>query len=183
MIPLEMEPDAFLIDYTGSPGERTFFLQARGEGIVRTYLLEKAQVAILADKLREVLVLIDQADTVLSTTPERDPALRLESPIEPEWRIGTIGLSYEEDRDRVIVALRPVEEGEEEEEIEEEEAADPYSEEFAARYFLSRPQVRTFVLHTIAVVAEGRPLCQLCGLPMDPKGHICPASNGHRVEV
>jgi glutamate synthase domain-containing protein 1 len=41
-------------------------------------------------------------------------------------------------------------------------------------------QARAFVLHALAVVAEGRPLCQLCGLPIDPSGHICPASNGHR---
>ena len=34
---------------------------------------------------------------------------------------------------------------------------------------------------TATVVNEGRPLCQLCGLPMDPDGHKCPASNGHRL--
>ena len=25
-----------------------------------------------------------------------------------------------------------------------------------------------------------RPLCPLCGNPLDPAGHICPAMNGHR---
>jgi hypothetical protein len=48
---------------------------------------------------------------------------------------------------------------------------------------LRRDQVRTFVLHAQAIVDEGRPLCQLCGLPIDPSGHACPASNGHRLSV
>ncbi|MGH2730258.1 MAG: DUF3090 family protein, partial [Actinomycetota bacterium] len=43
-----------------------------------------------------------------------------------------------------------------------------------------RDQARAFVLHALAVIDEGRPLCMLCGLPIDPTGHACPASNGHR---
>ena len=179
MTPFEMQPEVFLADYTGQPGERSFFIQARDEGAVHTYSLEKQQAVVLADKLREVLVLIDRDDTVLTSTPMRDPGLRLEAPIEPEWRIGTIGLSYEEDLDLVVVSLQPVDENAEP----SEEEVEPSPEDFAARYLLSREQVRSFVLHTLAVIAEGRPLCQLCGLPMDPEGHICPASNGHRAEV
>ena len=29
--------------------------------------------------------------------------------------------------------------------------------------------------------ARGRPRCQFCGNPMDPEGHVCPATNGHRT--
>jgi uncharacterized repeat protein (TIGR03847 family) len=173
----DIQPEVFVADYTGGPGERTFFIQARAETGTYTYLVEKQQVSILAEKLREVLVLIDQSDTVLTAAPGRDPALRLEAPIEPEWRVGTIGLAYEEDADLVAVALRPVEEGE------DPEAEPAEEEEFPIRYLLRRDQVRGFVLHSIAVIAEGRPLCQLCGLPMDPDGHNCPASNGHRAGV
>jgi uncharacterized repeat protein (TIGR03847 family) len=174
-----MQPEAFAADYTGQPGERTFFIQARGEEGTFTYLVEKQQVAILAEKLREVLVLLDRTDTVSTVTPGRNPLLRLEAPIEPEWRVGTIGLSYEEDVDLVSVSLRPVEEGEDPNLPAEEEV----EEEFLVRYLLRREQVRDFVLHSLAVIGEGRPLCQLCGLPMDPDGHNCPASNGHRTGV
>ena len=180
MSSVEVQPEIFVTDYTGRPGERTFFIQARGDQGTFTYLVEKQQVVILAEKLREVLVLLDQTDTVLSTTPGRDPALRLEAPIEPEWRVGTIGLSYEEDADLVAVALRPA--SEEEEETEQVETPSE-EEEFPIRYLLRRDQVRAFVLHSMAVIGEGRPLCQLCGLPMDPDGHNCPASNGHRAGV
>ncbi|MGO1399244.1 MAG: DUF3090 family protein, partial [Brevibacterium yomogidense] len=32
---------------------------------------------------------------------------------------------------------------------------------------------RAFTLRTREVVDAGRPLCTLCGYPMDPDGHIC----------
>ena len=168
----DINPELFVADYTGRPGERTFFIQARGRATL-TYLVEKQQVQLLAEKLREILLLVDNQDTIISATPARDPAFRLESPIEPEWRVGAIGLGYVEDSDEVVVSMGPV--------IEEEELpAEPDEDRFDVRFLLNRAQVRAFVLHTLAVVAEGRPLCQLCGLPMNPDGHNCPASNGHQ---
>lgn len=169
-----MAPEIFTTDYTGEPGERTFYLQARGASGSQTFLVEKNQMALLADKLRELLVTIDGSDTVLSAPPARDPALTIEEPLEPEWRVGAIGLGFVEDADRVIVLVQPVES---ESEVTEGE---PDTEQDEVRFILRRDQARSFVLHAIAVVAEGRPLCQLCGLPMDPGGHLCPASNGHR---
>ena len=77
----------------------------------------------------------------------------------------------------MIVSMQPVDDSPEDEEDED----DPEEEEFELRFILRRDQVRTFSLHALAVVGEGRPLCQLCGLPMDPDGHNCPASNGHRA--
>ncbi|HAI99827.1 MAG TPA: DUF3090 domain-containing protein, partial [Dehalococcoidia bacterium] len=29
--------------------------------------------------------------------------------------------------------------------------------------------------------AAGRPRCFLCGLPINPDGHVCPRANGHTV--
>jgi uncharacterized repeat protein (TIGR03847 family) len=167
-----MAPEIFTTDYTGEPGSRTFYLQARGTTGAQTFLVEKSQMALLADKLRELLVTIDSADTVLSAAPARDPALMIEEPLEPEWRVGAIGLGFVEDADRVVVLVQPVE---------PDETAESDSEQEEARFVLRRDQARSFVLHAIAVVGEGRPLCQLCGLPMDPDGHLCPASNGHRA--
>ena len=31
-----------------------------------------------------------------------------------------------------------------------------------------------------ALVAAGRPPCPICGQPLDPDGHVCPRSNGHK---
>jgi uncharacterized repeat protein (TIGR03847 family) len=48
------------------------------------------------------------------------------------------------------------------------------------RLYVTRPQLRVLARHGSQVVARGRPLCPLCGNPLDPTGHICPAQNGHR---
>ena len=170
-----MTPDVFTLDYVGEPGRRAFYLQSRGGAGTHSFLVEKQQAAVLAEKLRDLLLLVDNEDTIRSSPPERDPALALVEPVEPEFRVGTMGLAYEEDADRVVIFMQSVEAAEDEE--------DPLAEDEPSgmRLLLRRDQARAFVLHTVAVVAEGRPLCQLCGLPMDPEGHICPASNGHRL--
>ena len=38
---------------------------------------------------------------------------------------------------------------------------------------------RAFVKRAQRVVAAGRPPCPLCGLPLDPEGHICVRTNGY----
>jgi uncharacterized repeat protein (TIGR03847 family) len=175
----EISPEVFTADYVGEAGDRTFYFQSRGGAGTLSYLVEKQQVAALAERLRELLVLVDQEDTVGSASPGRDPALGLASPVEAEWRVGTMGLAFEEEADRVVLLLQPV--GEEAEAGEEEALEELMDEgEGGVRFLLRRDQARAFVLHCLAVVAEGRPLCQLCGLPMDLGGHVCPASNGHR---
>lgn len=175
MSQLEIIPDIFTADYVGQPGQRSFFLQARSSETTYSFALEKQQVAVLAEKLRELLLLVDTEDTIKTAPPERDPALALQQPLEPEWRVGTMGLAYEESPDRVIVLAQPVvPETAETEEIEEPDEDD------GIRFLLRRDQARSFVLHVGAIVEEGRPTCQLCGLPKDPSGHACPASNGHR---
>ena len=167
----ELTPEIFTTGYVGGPGRRAFYLQVRGPFGAHSYPIEKQQVAVLAEKLRELLLLIDAEDTIGSAVAERDPALDLETPIESAWRIGTIGLAYEEQADLVVVLVQSATAADEEQD-EEPEASH--------RFLLRRDQIRAFVLHAEAIVGEGRPICQLCGLPMDPEGHQCPASNGHR---
>lgn len=170
---MDIVPETFTTDYVGEPGERAFYLQARSSSGVVSLALEKQQVSVLADKLRELLVMIDANDTIGGATPARDPALKLDTPVEPEWRVGAMGLAYEEADDRVVLLAQPA----------QIEAASESTDddETGIRFVLRRDQVRAFILHASAIVAEGRPTCQLCGLPMDPEGHNCPASNGHRA--
>lgn len=174
MSPQELDPEVFTADYTGTPGRREFFLQARGAFGARSFLVEKQQLAALAERLRELLLMVDPEDTVRVAEPARDPALAADDPGEPEWRVGTIGLAYDERAGRILVLMQPAG---------TDEASDPagvFESEQALRLSLRPDQARAFVLHAGAVVAEGRPICQLCGLPVDPEGHHCPASNGHR---
>jgi uncharacterized repeat protein (TIGR03847 family) len=167
----EITPQVFTTGYTGTPGHRAFYLQARTESDTLTFALEKAQVSVLAEKLGELLLMIDREDTISGAPPVRDPALETDL-TEPEWRVGTIGLAYDEGTDVVSLLIEPSDGDEEGDEDTD-----------TVRFILRRDQVRAFILHAMAVVAEGRPLCQLCGLPMDPEGHACPASNGHHPSV
>ncbi|MGH2751780.1 MAG: DUF3090 family protein [Actinomycetota bacterium] len=172
----ELIPEIFTADYVGRPGRRAFYVQVRGSFGTHSYEIEKQQVGALAEKLREVLMMVDHEDTVLQAQPARDPALALESPVEPDYRVGTIGLAYDEVSDSVLVIFQPTDpEGSTEERLEESES------DVGDRLLLRRDQVRAFILHAASIVAEGRPTCRLCGLPMDPEGHLCPAGNGHRT--
>lgn len=165
---MDLTPEVFTSDYTGTPGQRTFYLQARtGDGIF-TFGIEKAQVELLSEKLNEMLMTIDPADTIKGQQPVRDPALDfVEGP--PLWRIGSMALAYDDNGDRIVVMVEEM--VGETEELEEEPDA--------ARFFLRRDQVRSFILHSLAVISEGRETCPLCGLPKEPGEHKCPASNGH----
>jgi uncharacterized repeat protein (TIGR03847 family) len=48
------------------------------------------------------------------------------------------------------------------------------------RFWATREQMLSLARHGASVCAAGRPRCQLCGNPIDPEGHECPALNGHR---
>jgi uncharacterized repeat protein (TIGR03847 family) len=40
---------------------------------------------------------------------------------------------------------------------------------------------RAFAQRALRIVAQGRPPCPLCGLPLDAAGHVCPRQNGYRA--
>jgi len=48
------------------------------------------------------------------------------------------------------------------------------------RFWATREQMLSLARHGAVVCAAGRPRCPLCGNPIDPEGHRCPALNGHR---
>jgi uncharacterized repeat protein (TIGR03847 family) len=167
----ELMPEIFTADYSGEPGAREFFVQARGDFGTLTYRAEKSQIQVLAEKLRELLMMVDPDDTIGSTSMQRDPAMGLEVPIQPDGAVGPIALAYEETAETVVVIMQEADDEDDEPVIPEAISG--------LRLHLRRDQVRSFVLHALAVVEEGRPICPLCNLPMNPQGHDCPAGNGH----
>jgi len=71
-------------------------------------------------------------------------------------------------------------EAEEQAEIDELE---PHPEAGRVRFWATREQMLSLARHGAVVCAAGRPQCPLCGNPMDPEGHRCPALNGHREQT
>lgn len=176
---IELDPvDRITAGAVGEPGERTFFLQGRqGERLV-TILVEKQQVELLSASLVEILT---RSGKETGQGPA-DEDLDLEEPIVPEWRAGRLSVGYDEDRDLLLLeAEELVVEEEEDEDDEQETLLDPLGPAAPGRvrFWATREQALALARYSAAVVAAGRPRCQLCGNPMDPEGHICPALNGH----
>jgi uncharacterized repeat protein (TIGR03847 family) len=179
-------PDRFVAGTVGQPGERIFYLQATAGPRVVSVALEKIQVAALAEKLDELLDEVRRrhgADSVIPavTPPELEDVAPLGTPIEEEFRAGTLALAWDEDSSTVIIEAQSAEAA--------DEAADGGDEpELAGTEFtgdllrvrLEPGAARSFAKRALRVVAAGRPPCPLCGNPLDPQGHVCPRQNGHR---
>jgi len=151
--------DRFTVGTEGPVGRRVFLVQCRSGTTLVTLKAEKQQVSVLAEYLGRVLAGLERPEDL----PED---LDLEEPTEPHWVIGTLGVTYDEGVDRIVLVA--------EELVAEDEDGD------VARFTITRAQAAAFAIRATSLVEAGRPPCPLCGLPLDPSGHRCPRTNGHR---
>lgn len=169
MIDVELtDPHHVTVGYTGVPGERTFFVQAADEVEHVTLVLEKEQVAGLAELLAQLLARLDDEP---ATDWDR-AAMELRAPVEPRWRVGDISVGLDPELGRFVLEFGElaVDEDDPEAEIDPREV----------RVWADQDQARRLAAHALEVVGQGRPTCQLCGRPTEPDGsHVCPAANGH----
>ncbi len=146
----------------GEPGKRIFYLQAASQGQVVSLRLEKSQVGALSAYLATML-----AD--LPPPADLPGDMALIEPVVAEWVVGSLGVSYDEDTDRVVLVA---------EEMVEEDA-----DTASARIVATREQMAALSAHGAELVVAGRPPCALCGQPLDPEGHVCARLNGHRRQT
>src|SRR5215210_78214 len=99
-------PERFVAGTVGEPGERTFFLQARDGGRVISVVLEKVQVAVLADRLNRLLDELEQRGVTAPVPPPTADAEPLDEPIVEAFRAGTLTLGWDGTADRVLVEAR-----------------------------------------------------------------------------
>jgi uncharacterized repeat protein (TIGR03847 family) len=169
-------PDRFVAGTVGEPGDRVFYLQAVHDSRVVSVTLEKQQVQILADRMGLLLEEVHRRfGTVLPEEPDVDTS-PLVTPIDAEFRVGTMGLGWDADSGAVVVELLAVTETELDESVvldDTDEGPD------AVRVFLTPVQARGFAARSEIVVAAGRTPCPLCGEPIDGEGHICIRTNGY----
>jgi uncharacterized repeat protein (TIGR03847 family) len=183
-------PQRFIAGTVGEPGHRTFFLQARDASQLATVVVEKEQVALLAERLDALLDEVARrttgaaggvAEAADAGVEDLDP---LEQPIVEEFRVGTLTLAWDGPDDRIVIeAFALAETGDDEGDGQAEDVADdavPPDEPDMLIVRLSTTSARAFARRARAVVAAGRPPCPLCGLPLDPQGHVCPRQNGYR---
>jgi uncharacterized repeat protein (TIGR03847 family) len=169
------EVDAFTAGTVGPPGQRVFFLQARGNGQIVTLKCEKQQVEALGQFLERLLQdLPAPGDGPLPTV------LELVEPLDPAWIAGQLGVAWEADLDRFIIAVEELDATTGGEGVEEGDVApepEPSLDRGTMRLLVTRGQALAFAGRAAELVASGRPACRFCGLPMDPEGHPCPRMN------
>ncbi|WP_329562721.1 DUF3090 domain-containing protein [Kitasatospora sp. NBC_01266] len=181
------QPERFVAGTVGQPGSRAFFLQASARGRITSVLLEKTQVAALAERVEEVLDEAlrrsgGQAPIPAMAPTELVDTAPLDLPLEQEFRVGTMALAWDSSEGYLVVEAQAViEEAEEDEETAAELAfEDDENGPDMLRVRLSGAMARVFAKRALDLVAAGRKPCPFCNLPLDPEGHLCPRQNGYK---
>lgn len=161
--------DRITTDAIGEPGRRVFYLQARQGRRLVTLICEKEHIAALAIAIDQVLLSLAEgdADAVVEPDPILERGMDLELPLEPVFHAGRVNLGYDQVSQKLVVIAYEL--------TDDEESAS------VARFWATPRQLRAFSTHAREVVAAGRPICAMCGEPIDPEGHFCPRRNGHRT--
>lgn len=144
-------PDRFVAGTVGQPGNRTFYLQAVHDNRVISVVLEKQQVAVLAERIGALLLEINRrfGTPIPPDTGEVVDLQPLITPVDAEFRVGTMGLGWDADTRSIVVELLAVTE----EEVDESVVLDDTDEgPDALRVFLSPPQAKAFAERAELVV-------------------------------
>jgi uncharacterized repeat protein (TIGR03847 family) len=150
----------------GEPGQRVFYLQAQGPLGTQTVKCEKGQVLALAEHLEQLLADLP-AIGATGLVPEFVPAWE-----PPRFVLGTIGLAYDADTDRVVVLLEEVAV------VDDDDDEEPIDvDRDGLRLEITRNVASVFCARAKEIVAAGRPSCRWCGRPVNPDGHPCPRMN------
>lgn len=164
------EVDRFVTGTVGEPGERQFFVQVRSSTRLISATLEKSQAQTMAQRLDLLVKQVLKEDLSLKVqTPARDD-LPLEQPIDSDFVIGAISISWDGHQQRVIIELYAINDSEDEDQVEDADLT----------FWITISQAQSFVSRTNAVVNAGRLPCPFCAIPIDPRGHLCPRANGYR---
>jgi uncharacterized repeat protein (TIGR03847 family) len=106
-------PDRFVAGTIGQPGSRTFYLQARRAGQIVSVVLEKIQVAVLAERLG---VLLDELEARGITAPTNGvlvDSAPLDEPLNETFRATALTLGWDGDSEQILVEARAEDEDDE----------------------------------------------------------------------
>jgi uncharacterized repeat protein (TIGR03847 family) len=148
-------PDKVMVGVRGEVGNRLFLLQARQGRRLVIVKCEKIQLSALAEWLAQVI-------SELGRPGHLPDDFALEPEYEADFVVGDIAIALDEENETIEVSL---------ESIDEDDNLD---------ITLSKELAGGLAIAITRLVEAGRPPCPLCGGPLDPKGHDCPRTNGHR---
>ena len=141
-------------------------------------LLEKQQVTVLAERIDALLAEENRRFGIpLPPAADVQDLSPLVTPVDAEFRVGTMGLGWDSEAQSVVVELLAVTDTAFDASVildDAEEGPD------AVRVFLSPQAAQQFAARSQRVISAGRPPCPLCDEPLDPEGHLCVRTNGYR---
>ena len=152
--------ERFRAEALGEPGQRRFRLVVVVQGETCIIWMEKQQMQALGLAIGQIL---EQSS---DHGPDIDGGAipgAIDEDTANQFRLGRIELGImEEDGSILINAYDSQNDG---------------GPSISMRF--NRSQSRELVTEAAQLAAAGRPLCTMCGQPMDPGGHVCPEQNGH----
>jgi len=169
----------------GQPGQRRFRLFALVRNISVAIWMEKEQLYNLSLALDRVLAQLSEGSILRVEAqagpwqvPEQAPASFPQQP-NFEFQVGQLRISYDEKRNLLVLFSVPleviIERGQDPQVILREENT------LSFRFTLQQAQELSRVITVL--VTSGRPVCPLCGTPLDEGPHACIKQNGHRELV
>jgi len=168
---IDVDPcDHITSDAIGQPGQRVFYIQAFQAEKNYTVIIEKTQLQSLAVGIEQFLAEVARQNPNIeeASADYVEEQMHISPPVDPAFRVGEIGLGYDQTRDRVVLFV-----GEVQAEDQEPDTGTVY------RFWCTRTQLRKLARWGVEIAGRGRPICPQCGQPMEPGGHFCPKKNGH----
>ncbi len=156
---IELNPATHItVGAVGEPGQRSFYIQGSRSTQVISLLIEKEQANVLAGSL----------DTLLKDLAEKHPAsaqkdetiwsdMSLREPVESLFRVGNMGLGYNDDTDQIVLVAYEL--------VPEEEEPNVVS------FWITREQAKLLIPHIRNTVRSGR--------FSNPGSEVSPKLNGH----
>ena len=151
-------PDKVMVGTRGEVGNRLFLLQFRQERRLLILKLEKMQVTQMAQWLAQVIASLGRPGHL----PDD---FALEPEYEIDFAVGDIALAVDEEAGVINATFTDMED--------EHEAIVTLTKEWAGGLAIAMTRL----------IDAGRPPCPLCGGPLDPRGHDCTRTNGHRPPI
>lgn len=145
----------------GQPGKRTFQLRFLGEyGETAGLAVEKQHIVGLAVALEQMLDHLGYTETATAVNMVGFPA-------RPDYalQVGRMSIGLHDSDASLVLMVHDMAD------IEDD------SPTLSVRF--TQAQAAGMRVRLNDIIAAGRPLCELCGMPIDPEGHVCVRMNGH----
>ncbi len=154
------------VEALGEPGKRTFRLLVESGAAFAQLWLEKEQ-------LQQLAVYIEEIDQEGSRRERGGGGRREPEPsydggyVRLEFKVGSLSMGHDADVDSFLFLVH------------DREAVGEDTPELC--FWVSQEMALKLSKEALEVCAAGRPRCVLCGVAIDPEGHMCVRSNGHQA--